>query len=80
MINKNILRHKPAGLSSGNAFVSAAGDLRFKSWAGQTHNGVSTDSLPLQYFFKKSWVAKRRNDEEMGFYVNSLNGLAISVV
>ena len=38
--------------SSGNAFVCRAGDLRFKSLAGQIKNGVVNDLTLLQYFFK----------------------------
>ena len=48
----------PVGWSSGNAFVSGAGDLRFKSWACQIGHSVANGSLPLQHFFERSCVAR----------------------
>ena len=51
--------------SSDNAFVNAAGGLRFKSWAGQIEHSVANDSPPQQHFFERSCVAER-NDAEMG--------------
>ena len=48
------------------AFVSGAGGLRFKSWAGQIVYSVANDSPLLQHFFEWSCVAHRRNDAEMG--------------
>ena len=40
----------------GYVFVSGAGGLRFKSWAGQIGHSVANGSLPLQHFFKRSLV------------------------
>ena len=54
---KNI-QHVPASWSSGNAFVSGAGDLRFKSQAGQIGHSVANGSPPLRHFFKRSCVAR----------------------
>ena len=50
---------------SGNAFVSRAGGLRFKSRAGQIRYSVANDWQLLQRFFEKSCVAwaQRRGDE-----------------
>ena len=48
---------EPARWSSGNAFVSGAGDLRFKSRAGQIRQWVSNGSPLLLHFFKRSCVA-----------------------
>ena len=39
---------------SGNAFVSGAGGLRFKSRAGQIEHSVAKDSPPLRHFFQKA--------------------------
>ena len=47
----------PASWSSGNAFVSGARGLRFKSRAGQTGHSVANVSPPLQHFFERSCVA-----------------------
>ena len=58
--------------SSGNAFVSGAGGPRFKYRAGQIEHGVVNGLPPLQHFFKKSCVARRRNDTELGL-ANSLH-------
>ena len=44
----------PASWSSGNAFVSGAGGLKFKSLTGQIGHSVANDSPPLRYFFKSS--------------------------
>ena len=43
--------------SSGNALVSGAGGLRFKSRASQIRHSIANGSPPLQYFFKWSCVA-----------------------
>ena len=43
---------------SGNAFVSGAGGLRFKSRVGQIGLNVSNGLPPLQRFFGKSCVAR----------------------
>ena len=43
--------------SSGNAFVSGAGGLRFKSRAGQMGHSVANGSPPLRHFFERSCVA-----------------------
>ena len=41
----------PPSWSSGNAFVSGAGGLRFKSWAGQIGHSVANGSPLLEHFF-----------------------------
>ena len=48
----------PASWSSGNAFVSGAGGLRFKSQAGQIGHSIANGSPPLRHFFKRSCVAR----------------------
>ena len=48
----------PASWSSGNAFVSGAGGLRFKSRAGQIKHSVANGSPVLQHFFERSCVAR----------------------
>ena len=48
----------PVSWSSGNAFVSGAGDLRFKSRAGQIRHRVANDLPPLQHFFERSCGAR----------------------
>ena len=48
----------PASWSSGNAFVSGAGGLRFKSRAGQIGHSVANGSPPLRDFFERSCVAR----------------------
>ena len=48
----------PASWFSGNAFVSEAGGLKFKSQAGQIGHRVTNDSPPLQYFSERSCVAR----------------------
>ena len=50
--------------SIGNAFVSPAGGLRFKSSAGQIGHNAANGLPPLQHFFEKSCVT-RRNHAEM---------------
>ena len=47
-----------ASWSSGNAFVSGAGGLRFKSRAGKIGQSVVNGSPPLRHFFEKSCVAR----------------------
>ena len=42
---------------SGNAFVSGAEGLRFKSLAGQIGHSVANGSPPLRHFFERSYVA-----------------------
>ena len=54
--------------SIGNAFVSPAGGLRFKSSAGQIGHNAANGLPPLQHFFEKSCVT-RRNDAEMRFVI-----------
>ena len=44
--------------SSGNAFVSGAGGLRFKSQAGQIGHSVANGSPPLRHFFERSCVTR----------------------
>ena len=56
LVNKYIL--EKASWSSGNAFVSGAGGLRFKSRAGQIGHSVANGSPPLRRFFKRSCVAR----------------------
>ena len=51
---------RPAIYSSGNAFVSGAGGLRFKTQAGQIEHSVANDSPSLQHFFEKSCVAREQ--------------------
>ena len=48
----------------GNAFVSGAGGLKFKSRAGQIGHSVANGSPPLRLFFERSCVARaqRRGD------------------
>ena len=45
------------GFTSGNAFVSGARDLRFKSRAGQIGHSVAKGSPPLRHFFESCCVA-----------------------
>ena len=61
--------------SSGKAFVSGAGGLRFKFLASQIGRSVANGSPPLQHFFKRSCVAHRRNEAEEG-PANLLHALA----
>ena len=61
-----------ASWSSGNAFVSGAGGLRFKSRAGQIGHSVAKRLATTVAFFG---VAHRRNDAEMG-PANSLHASA----
>ena len=63
-----------ASWSSGNAFVSGVGDLRFKPWAGQIGHSVANGSPPLRYFFDET-VLPGRNDAKIG-PTNSLHALA----
>ena len=65
----------PACWSSGNAFISGAGGLRFKPQAGQIGQSVAKGLLPLQHFFRKSCVARRSNDAKMS-HTNLLNAKA----
>ena len=54
----------PASWSSGNVFVSGAGDLRFNYRVGQIRHNVANCSPPLRHFFEKScvaWVQWRRD-------------------
>ena len=44
--------------SSGNAFVSGAGGLRLKSWAGQIEHRVANCLPRLRLFFERSCVAR----------------------
>ena len=48
----------PASWSSGKAFVSGAGGLRFKSRVGQIGHSVANGSPPLRHFFEGSCVAR----------------------
>ena len=44
--------------SSGNAYVSGAGGLRFKSRAGQIEHSVANALPPQQHFFESTCVAR----------------------
>ena len=55
---KRCKMRSPASWSSGNAFVSGAGGLRFKSRAGQIGHSVANGSPLLQHFFERSCVAR----------------------
>ena len=46
--------------------ISKAGGLRLKSRAGQIGYSVAKGLPPLQHFFERNCVARRRNDAEMG--------------
>ena len=60
----------------GNAFASGAEGPRFKSRAGPIVHSAANGSPPLRPFFERSFVARRRNDAEMG-PANSLRGSAL---
>ena len=62
------------GWLSGNAFVSGAVGLRFKSRAVQVEHSVANDSS-LQRHFSKEAVLPGRNDAEVG-PANSLHASA----
>ena len=47
-----------ASWSSGNAFVSKAGGLRFKALTGQIGHSVANGSPPLRHFFERYCVAR----------------------
>ena len=64
----------PASWTSGNALVSAAGGLRFKSRTGQIGHSVTNGSPPLRHSLKGA-VLPGRNDAEMG-PANSLHASA----
>ena len=49
---------QPARWSSGNAFVTGVGGLRFKSRADQIEHSVANGSPPLRHFFERSCVAR----------------------
>ena len=66
---------EPANWSSGNAFVSVVGGLRFKSRAGHIGRSVANGSPPPRHFFIWSCVTRRRNDAQMG-PANSLHASA----
>ena len=51
-------KFEPAGWLSGNAFVSGAEGLRFKSRPGQIGRSVANGLPPLRHFFKQSCVAR----------------------
>ena len=51
-------RAAPVSWSSGNAFVSGAGDLGFKPRAGQIGHSVANGSTPLRHFFEMSCVVR----------------------
>ena len=52
----HIVLFLPASWSSGNALVSGAVSLRFKSRAGQIGLSVANGSPLLQHFFERSCV------------------------
>ena len=67
--NQNHIKHvrfncKPASWSSGNAFVSGAGGLRFKSRVGQIVHSAADDLPALQYFFDSSCIARAQWRED----------------
>ena len=74
-VNNQITINKSKNISSGNAFLSGAGDLRFKSRAGQIGHSVADGSPPLRHFFERSSVARRLNYPEID-PVNSSHALA----
>ena len=57
-ISFNYIIFIPASWSSGNAFVSRAGGLSFKSRAGQIGHSVANGSPPMQRFFEWSCVTR----------------------
>ena len=65
----------PATWESGNAFLSGAWGLRFKSRASQIKHIVAIGSPPLRHILKRSCVACRHNDAETG-PANSLHASA----
>ena len=60
MIRK-FINDRPFWLS-GNAFVSEAGSLRFKSRAGQIGHNVDNGLPPWEHFFKRSCVTRARRN------------------
>ena len=52
--NGTVLKLENASWSSGNAFVSGAGGLRFQPRAGQIGHSIVNGSPLLQHFFKRS--------------------------
>ena len=64
---------KQINQSSGNAFVSKAGSLRFKTRAGQTkHSAIANGVLSLRNFFERSCIVSKRIDLEKKSPANSL--------
>ena len=51
--------YKLRARSSGNTFVSGAGDLRFKSQVGQIGHNVANSSPPLGHFFEGAGLPER---------------------
>ena len=63
----NIIHASGSALwSSGNAFGTGKGGLRFKSRTVHVGYSVANGSPLLRHFFQRSGVARRRNDAEMG--------------
>ena len=60
IVNANFFKLflEPASWWSGNAFVSEAGGLRFKSRTGQIERDVANCSPTLRHFFERSCVAQ----------------------
>ena len=61
MIHNHVCQFVPASWSSGNAFVSRAEGLRFKSRTGQIGHSVA-NGWPLLQYFSKGTVLFRRNE------------------
>ena len=51
---------------AGDAFVSVAGGLRFKSLASHDGHSVANGWPPLQHFFKGSCVEREFNNADTG--------------
>ena len=56
----------PVRWSSGNAYVSGAGGLRFKSRVRQIEHSVANGLPQLRHFLAVSCVARKHNDAVMG--------------
>ena len=54
----NLDNLRPANWLGGNAFVSVAGVLRFKSRAGQIKHSAADGSPQLRHFFEGSCIAR----------------------
>ena len=63
--------------SSGNAYVSGAVGLRFKSRGSQIEHSVAKGSLPLRHC-ERSWVPGRNDAEKVAITANSLRALTLN--